>query len=558
MAVIRPPGFTKSLYHRRVIGYRRFLLFSPVVVAVFVMLPRLLSSQFGLLDDGLTLRAVAAVSREWAAPFTMAHGGGRFFPSYFYYLFVVHALAGPHPFLFFAANCAVFAATTAGLIGLVRLMGGTPFQSWAAGIFFVLSGPAVESYYTLSKAEPPQLLWMVIALLLAAAGVPSRNRWARAALLAATTGALLLADTSKETGVVTVAIAVGWLVVGRLCLDPARDGPHLAWRRRYALASVLAAAGFIVLRAVSGGPSLSQGSYSRMYILQGVQMRGSLVDTLALLSRDLAYVAPLAALAVVLRMTRPRPQRPLLLDAAVWMCGWVAVFLPWSWVLEYYLLPFAFGAAAFCGVVAGEAIQAIKDEGRKMVRAAIAVCVGAFLILFPLCTVNVATLGAMQLAVDAANYQLVRFISALPKGSTVSVNMPSPNEYVTEIGMHVGEIEGRPDIVVDYLETGSGASRASAAGAYVATVVMRSQVMPGTRIAMNETGAADLSQALVRALGDGREPVFQSRQRVRLMMVNMHQPLCSLLRAKERLYCLWPSPFVDTRVFSYGWNVYRQ
>ena len=109
-------------------------------------------------------------------------------------------------------------------------------------------------------------------------------------------------------------------------------------------------------------------------------------------------MAPSAVLAVVLRITRPRPQRPLLLAAVVWICGWLAVYLPFSWVVEYHLLPFAFGAAAFSGVVAG----------------------------------------------DAANYQLVRFISALLKGSVVGVNLPSPSEYVTEIGMHVRETEGRP------------------------------------------------------------------------------------------------------------------
>ena len=536
---------------------RSVLLFSPVVVAFFVILPRLLSPQFGLLDDGVTLRAVGHVSDNWTSAFTMAHGDGRFFPSYFFFLFLIHLLAGPHPFLFYAAYSTVFAATTAGLIGLVRLMGGTPLQAWAAGIFFVVSGPAVENFYTLSKQEPPQLLWVVISLLLAAVGVRSRNRWTKLAGLAATTGALLVADTTKETGIVTVAVAVGWLVVGRLCLDPARDALHLAWRRRYVLASVLAAAGFFVLRAYSGAPSLSQRGYSRLYRLEAVTIWGSFVDALALLSRDLAYVVPLAVLAVVLRITRPRPQRPLLLDAVVWMCGWLAVYLPWSWVVEYYLLPFAFGAAAFCGVVAGEAIQALKDERGRGVRTTVAVCVGALLVLFPLSVANVATNGAIQLAVDAANYQLVRFISALPKGSAVSVNMPNPNEYVYEIGVHVRHTEGRPDIVVDYFETGSGARRA--AGGYVATVVMKSQVVPSVRIAMNEAGAGELSQTLARALGDGREPVFRIRRRVQLMMVNLHHPVCALLGTLARsLYCRWPAPFVDTREFSYGWNVYRQ
>jgi hypothetical protein len=542
-----------------VTAFRSLLLFSPVVVAFFVMLPRLLSPQFGLLDDGLTLIAVTAVSHDWTAAFTMAHGAGRFFPSYFLFFYLVHALVGVHPFLFFAVNYAVFAATTAGLIGLVRLMGGTPFQAWAAGIFFVVSGPAVESFYTLSKQESPQLLWVVISLLIAAVGLRSRNRWTRLAGLAATTGALLVADTTKETGIVTVAVAVGWLVVGRLGLDPVRDEPYLAWRRRYVLASVLAAAGFFALRAYFGAPPLSQGTYSRLYSLEVVTIWGSLVDALALLSRDLAYLAPLVVLAVVLRITRPRPQRALLLDAAVWMCGWMAVYLPWSWVVEYYLLPFAFGAAGFCGVVAGEAIQALRDERRRGVRATVAGCVGAFLVLFPLSMANVATNGAIQLAVDAANYQLVRFISALPKGSVVSVNMPNPNEYVYEIGLHLRQTEGRQDIVVDYFETGAGARRASAAGGYVATLLMRRQVMPGVRIAMNEGGAGELGQTLARALGDGREPVFRIRRRVQLMMVNLHQPVCALLGARtERIYCHWPAPFVDTREFSYGWNVYRQ
>jgi hypothetical protein len=210
-------------------------------------------------------------------------------------------------------------------------------------------------------------------------------------------------------------------------------------------------------------------------------------------------------------------------------------------------------------VVAGEAIQALRDERRRGVRATVAVCVGAFLVLFPLSMANVVTNGAIQLAVDAANYQLVRFISALPKGSVVSVNMPSPNEYVYEIGLHMRQAEGRPDIVVDYFETGAGASRAGTAGGYVATLVMKSQVVPGVRIAMNEGGAGELGQTLARALGDRREPVFRIRRRVQLMMVNLHKPVCALLRAGEKsVYCRWPAPFVDTRAFSYGWNVYRQ
>lgn len=523
------------------------------------MLPRLLSPQFGLLDDGLMLRAVGYVSDDWLAAFTLARGTGRFFPSYFLFYYMVHALVGVHPVLFFGVNCAVFAAITAGLIGLVRLMGGTTFQAWAAGLFFALSGPAVDTFYTLSKPDTPQLLWLVVSLLIAGASARRRNRWARFSGLAATTGALLLADTTKETGLVTVAIAIGWCVIGRRCLDPVHNEAHRAWRTHFALASLLAAAGFMVLRMASGEPSFSQGTYSRLYRLDGVPGLGSMVDALTLLSRDFAYLAPLAGLAVLLRITQPRGHRPLLLDPVVWMCGWVAVYLPWPWVLEYYLLPFAFGAAAFCGVVAGDAIQALRSERRRGIQAAVALSIGAFLVLFPLSLANIATNAAIQLAVDDANYGLVRFISTLPSGSVVSVNMPSPNEYVYEIGLHVKQTERRPDIVVEYFDNAVNETRAGAVGAHVATLVMRHQVVPGVRIPMNEDGAVELGQALTRALGDGREPVFRIRRRVRLIMVNLHRPFCALLGTRtESVYCRWPSPFVDTREFYYGWDVYRQ
>jgi len=85
---------------------------------------------------------------------------------------------------------------------------------------------------------------------------------------------------------------------------------------------------------------------------------------------------------------------------------------------------------------------------------------------------------------------------------------------------------------------------------------MKSQVVPRVRIPMNEGGAAELGQTLARALSNGREPEFGIRRHFQLIMVNLHQPVCALLGAGETLYCRFPAPFVDTREFSYGWNVY--
>jgi len=240
------------------------------------------------------------------------------------------------------------------------------------------------------------------------------------------------------------------------------------------------------------------------------------------------------------------------------MCGWMAVYLPWSWVVEYYLLPFAFGAAAFCGVVVGEAIQALRDERRRGVRATVAGCVGAFLVLFPLSMANVVTNGAIQLAVDAANRDLVSFVSALPANSLLSVNVPVPGEYVYEIGVHVRDIERRPDIRVEFVGEGNRVKQVGGGGSYVAMPRLRAQILPSVRLGVLETASIAGNEALARALGDRTRLVYKTRRHVHLLIFNLHRPVCALLGGiAERPYCLWRAPFVDTRKFVYGWDVYR-
>ena len=52
----------------------------PFLVALMILLPRLISPQFGLLDDGITLRASQAISSDWQVIFRLGGDTGRFFP----------------------------------------------------------------------------------------------------------------------------------------------------------------------------------------------------------------------------------------------------------------------------------------------------------------------------------------------------------------------------------------------------------------------------------------------------------------------------------------------
>src|ERR671924_195559 len=57
-------------------------LVAALALAVVVMLPRLGSPQFGLLDDGLTLHTGHAVNGRWASVLYLIPETGRFFPAY--------------------------------------------------------------------------------------------------------------------------------------------------------------------------------------------------------------------------------------------------------------------------------------------------------------------------------------------------------------------------------------------------------------------------------------------------------------------------------------------
>lgn len=128
-----------AFYASHRVWLKRILLFSPVALALVGMLPRLLSPQFGLLDDGVTLRSAHAISQDWLSAFRLISDTGRFFPMYWLYYFLIYQIGGVNPFPYFVANYLVLAGITTGVIWYVRYRGGGRFQAWAAGMFLVLS-----------------------------------------------------------------------------------------------------------------------------------------------------------------------------------------------------------------------------------------------------------------------------------------------------------------------------------------------------------------------------------------------------------------------------------
>src|SRR5262245_41897430 len=221
---------------------------APVALAVFVMLPRLASPQFGLLDDGLTLQTGRHVIGGGSNPLHLIPETGRFFPAYWLAYAAVVGVVGARPLAFFMVNVLLLAGLVTALVRLVRLGGGARTQAAVAAVAFALSGPVVETFYTLSKAEPLQLTWIALSLLAAAASVTAERARTRAGLLTLAGAALLLACATKETSLVLVPIALVWLGIELWLRGAGETGRRFAGA--YVGLSLVAAAMFGALRSL--------------------------------------------------------------------------------------------------------------------------------------------------------------------------------------------------------------------------------------------------------------------------------------------------------------------
>src|SRR5258705_13047351 len=102
---------------------------APIAVAGLVMLPRLASPQFGLLDDGLTLQTGREVIGRWSSTLHLIPETGRFFPAYWLVYSAGFGLRGARPLAFFTGNGLLPPGPLGILPPLGRLPGGAPAEN---------------------------------------------------------------------------------------------------------------------------------------------------------------------------------------------------------------------------------------------------------------------------------------------------------------------------------------------------------------------------------------------------------------------------------------------
>ena len=528
---------------------------APAALALLVMLPRLASPQFGLLDDGLTLETGREMIGRWSGVLALIPETGRFFPAYWLVYSAVFAVVGVRPLAFFVVNVAVLAGLLAVLTRLVRLSGGTPMQVAVALVVFATCGPAVEAFYTLSKAEPLQMIWIGVTLLATAASAGEPRRGRRTAFVVAAASALLLAFATKETSVALIPISLGWVVIE---WASGTRRPAARFATTFAAINVMAAAAFVALRWRYAARPLAEGWYTRAYSFAPETLGPAIFRIAAWIVRDFAFLLPLLAVAVVLLVQRDAPARRAILYACVWMVGWLAVYAPWPATFEYYLLPFAFGAAIFAGAAVGGLARAGAPAVSSVTRRAVWSALAASGLLWMAAVVNAAADGRVQLAVDRANTDAVDFLAGLPRGGRIVLNTTDAVEYIYELPMHLSEIKRRPDLVVQPIGI-SAAGAPSTADVVVATPTVTNRPGPTVRVAVYESGARrDLSR-LGEMLRDGGELIYTTEQRVRVVELGLQRLLCRVARRPfiDPSYCQTDRGLVHAATFVYAWQVHR-
>lgn len=532
----------------------------PIVAAVctaaslLVMLPRLLDAHFGLLDDGVILALAKQIAATPSRAFTIGVEHGRFVPAFWLFNTGVYCLVGQSATGFYVANLLILCSLITGIVLLVRAAGGTPTEASLAGALLLGSGAIVEAFYTLSKPEPLQALCLVGAIYFALIAARWDPRSIRVVVNAAASGAcLLLATFLKETTVVLLPIIAAWIGASVL-VHPWRA----RWERRVLLVllggALVSVSAFLLSRAFVL-PATITGSYAANFDVSIDRIVASMHRWGVWLLHDYLHVLLLAVFVLPFLRGASRTQKQLLAAAAIWMAGWVAIYLPWHSQLQYYLLPFAIGAAVFCASALGVLLSVARTVTSAPGRIVRYVALPALCIVLACNFLNNRTQAIVQLIQDRSNAALITYLSTLPERSAVLLNLQEPNEYEIEIGVHLRGLRARSDVTVEYFRP-AAVGAPSSRPRYVASPIVENQFSPAVRMAVFEGAAREWSHALDALIGDSAD-VWKVQSSARLIDIGFHRLPATILRRR------WSTPshegtprrIIDARTFVYGWRV---
>ena len=334
----------------------------PFLIATLIMLPRIASPQFGFFDDA---RMLAQSKDLLQGDFSMSHDkqAGRFRPAYWLYYTVIYSIAGYHPFWFFLGHLIIFYILLYELRLILKNMGFKDLQILITSLIFILTMPIIENFYTLSKGEPLQLVFISAAVIFLFNEKASNKYNIKRILLAAFS--ILIAILIKETAMVMVPIFFLWAAID-FFFDFNHSKKELRTSLSLLTAAVIAVAIYFLLRSIWGATSLLGGSYTDRYLF----VSASLIQKVLRWSTQFAfyfhYLLPIILLIILLfifnRDSLTNKEKRAIFIWGIWSVLWLGILIPWEYAELYYLLPFGFGTSILLGTLIPPILRSVKSN----------------------------------------------------------------------------------------------------------------------------------------------------------------------------------------------------
>ena len=429
----------------KTIWQKYWIYLVPLLFCSLIMLPRLLDPHFGLMDDGEAIqKANLIIDDQWG--FGSESASGRFRPLYWYIHYVLFMIFGTDPLGYFIVNYLVLGLLVVGVIKLLKIYGSSNSTILISCILFLLSGPIPESYFTLSKYEIFQLVFIIYAILMAEQFLHTRSLIWKILLSLGVLLFCLVSYLIKETSLIMPVIYAGWLAIKYW--KEKRLGHSLVILMAGSLGAVVI---YLAWRGTYFAKAILAGSYVGTHTSLTISsLFNSLIEWEPWLRRDFSYaVVLIVALILSLLLTRRKPAKTdIYWGASIWMIGWLGIFLPWVIKIEYYLLPFALGCSVLTAHILTELFQAIKRSAQWN-RLVLYAGIGVAGVLFINSLFLIINNARYQLLMDDINSRMMNYlVEVLPINGHVYVNLPADNEYIKEIELQFQYIYGRPDINV--------------------------------------------------------------------------------------------------------------
>jgi hypothetical protein len=516
----------------------------PLLLCSLIMLPRLLDPHFGLMDDGEAIqKANLIIDDQW--DFGSETASGRFRPLYWYIHYLLFMAFGTHPLGYFFVNYLVLILLIVGVIKLLRMHDSPKAAILITCVLFLFSGPFPESFYTLSKYEIFQLLFIVYTILMA----EQLTRTGRINKVLLVSGIFLFSLVSyliKETSLIMPVIYTGWLAFKYW--KEKRLGRSLVVLLACSLGAALV---YMIWRFAYSAQLISTGSYVDTHINLGLPF---LISWEPWLRRDFLYSVILILTLILCRfLTRCKPaQTAIYWSAVIWMIGWLGVFLPWVIKIEYYLLPFALGCSVLTAHILIDLFQAIK-RSTLWYRLVLCAGIGVAGILFINSLFLIFNNARYQLLMDDINSRMMEYlVEVMPVNGHVYVNLPAENEYIKEIELQFQYIYGRPDIIVSRFYYQATDSMDDGSVVVSPTVINRPTFSVRYAVSENDSGA--WSYSLEKFMADGIGEAYTVSGQFTQSDPHILRIVCPLFQNLGS--CASDPQILESEVLLYQWQIY--